>query len=308
MSSSTIIANATAAAAAVAKTLSSSPPTVLVVATAAAGACALAGFGIAHMLYLERYTDWLYYDLKLIKRRQPLGKVDKQERNLWENFSDLALLTFPPLLILAPTAVKAITTGTIDFSFKPLHILASNLLIYIGFDSIYYFVHRSYHEIPFLYRTIHKRHHETLPVHVFVTAKAYYLENLLAVTPGLICWVLATNALLTKGTFNFWTYIIPALTLIMEFNTGHSGYLDHWTLYVTSPLQYTIKMLPFARTLSAEHEIHHISVNKNYAPVFRLFDILGGSHESPAAEKYETADVVEPRFKPRASAPKEKSN
>ncbi|KAI8806025.1 hypothetical protein BJ742DRAFT_374166 [Cladochytrium replicatum] len=226
-------------------------------------------------------------------------KVDKQERNLLENFGDLATLTFPALLILAPHLLRALTNNTLDLSLKPLPIIWGTYLIYICFDVIYYFVHRAFHEVPFLYQHIHKRHHEELPVHVYLTARASYLENLLAVTPGLCIWILTTNTLTisSDGSLNLWNYVLPALTLVMEFNTGHSGYQDHPLLYVLSPLQFMIKALPFARNLAEEHEVHHLTMKKNYAPAFRVFDTWWGSNELPDHKLFDTADKIEPKFK-----------
>ncbi|KAI9320308.1 hypothetical protein DFJ73DRAFT_967229 [Zopfochytrium polystomum] len=266
----------------------------MLLATTVVGCCIFASFSVLHMLFFERWTDWLYYEKKILKRRQPLGK-----RISYTSPVDTVVLAFFPVLLRA----NGIFTNTTDFTFKPLDILASNLIVYLSFDTVYYFAHRILHESPFLYRTIHKRHHDSLPVHVFLTAKAHILENVIAVSPAMILWNFITMTFITKGVFNFWTIMLPNLTMIMEFNTAHAGYLDHWTMYVVSPLQ-CIKILPFARRVAAEHENHHLMVTKNYAPMFRHFDLLGGTHEGPAVEKYQTADVIEQTFKPR----KAKSN
>ncbi|KAJ1554109.1 hypothetical protein HK405_005990 [Cladochytrium tenue] len=274
--------------------------TAAAVATAAVAAVGLGGFAVAHQLWLERWTDWLYYEKKVLKRRLPLGQLDKQERFVTENFVDVSRLTFPALLTLAPHFLRAVAANAVEFRLRPLDIVLSEIGIYVCFDVIYYWVHRALHDSPFLYRWIHKRHHDRLPVHVYLTAHAHYLENLLAVSPGLCIWVMINLRFISPGTFNFWNYILPATSLIMEFNTGHSGYMDHPLLYIASPLQWIIKALPTARWVAAEHEVHHLSLKKNYAPIFKLFDKMGGSHEEPAYEKFDVADVIEPRFKPRA--------
>ena len=60
-----------------------------------------------------------------------------------------------------------------------------NIYFSVCFDSIYYFIHRFVHETPVLYKvpwreldtklivvqSIHKRHHDLLPVDVFLTGK-----------------------------------------------------------------------------------------------------------------------------------------
>ncbi|KAI8813429.1 hypothetical protein BJ742DRAFT_849731 [Cladochytrium replicatum] len=278
--------------------------TLAICATAAAAAAAFGVFFVLHMLWLENWTDWLYYEKKILKRRIPLGKVDKNERNILENFGDLATLTYTPLLFLAPHLLHAVQTNTLDLSVKPIPIILGTILIYICFDLFYYFVHRALHEVPFLYRNIHKRHHEEHPVHVYLTGHAEYIENILAASPGLTLWVLATNALtLSNGRpLNLWNYVLPAVTLIMEFNTAHSGYLDHPLLYFTSPLQYFVKMLPITRKVSLEHEVHHLSMKKNYAPVFWVFDRIFGTDEPGNPDLFYTAEVIEPKFKPKFTA------
>lgn len=267
---------------------------LLIILAASAMSLAYASFSVLHMLLLEQWTNYLYFTAKILKRRTPLGKMTSDRRHLLENFGDLACLTFPPMFVLAYHIVpKVLENGldAIDFSIRPVDISLSVIGIYICFDVFYYTVHRALHEIPFLYQTIHKRHHEDVPVHLFLTGKAEYIENLLAVSPGVTAWIVLTLTL--SPTLNLWTLLLPSLTLIMEFNTGHAGYLDHWLLYIMSPLQYIVKVLPTARWVAKEHEEHHLRLRKNYAPIFNLLDRIGGSHSVPGDEKFSTADVVE---------------
>ncbi|KAJ3143745.1 Cholesterol 25-hydroxylase-like protein [Irineochytrium annulatum] len=269
---------------------------VAVAVTALAAATALAGFGILHMFFLEAWTDWLYYEKKWLRRQQPLGKVDKSERNLFENFTDLFCMITPVMFILAPTFLDAISTNTLSLAFEPLNIFLGTVAIYLCFDVIYFFVHRAFHVNPYLYSTIHKRHHSDLPVHLYLTAKATYIENLLAVTPGLCLWVYGLIRL-SSPSLNLWTTLLPSLTLVMEFNIGHCGYLDSPWLFITSPLGLAIKALPFARWTASEHEVHHLTLRKNYAPVFSFLDRLSGSHEVPDYGRFETAETMEGRWK-----------
>ncbi|KAI8588821.1 hypothetical protein BDZ88DRAFT_420604 [Geranomyces variabilis] len=271
-------------------------PQYLVVLAVTAGIdLFFATFSILHMLVLEQWTNYLYFTKKVLKRRSPVGSMTSTRRALIDNFADLSLALVAPMFALSRRLVPAVQrrgfySGAIDYTFHPIDVALSVVGIYLCFDVWYYAVHRLLHENPFLYRTIHKVHHEDVPVHVFITFKGKYIENILAASPGLTLWVILT---LRFAGHNFWALLLPALTLIMEFNTAHSGFLDHPLLYAMSPLQYIVKTLPTARPIAQEHEVHHLRVKKNYAPVFSFLDRLAGTHVPADLSKFATADVIE---------------
>ncbi|KAI9352954.1 hypothetical protein DFJ73DRAFT_828959 [Zopfochytrium polystomum] len=262
----------------------------LVLATAAAGAFTCGLFAAIHMLVLEWWTHLLYSKLKVLKRRDP---VDESDRLVWGKIAPMALLTTPPLLLLARLFLQAAASGSVDWRLSAPRAAASMVLLTVLFDANYYFVHRAMHEVPFLYRTLHKwHHHHNTPGKPPRPRTVTYVENLLAATPALVLWVYAADALLCSPAagFNPWIFVLPAFTVIMEVNTMHAGFLDHWLLYLASPLRWVVAVLPFARTdIAAEHEVHHAKGRKNYAPIFRLLDILGGSNEMPAVAEYVVA-------------------
>ncbi|KAI8817496.1 uncharacterized protein EV422DRAFT_508825 [Fimicolochytrium jonesii] len=255
----------------------------------------LAAWAVAHMLVLEQWTNFLYFHARILKRRTPLGPMTNSRRHLSENFKDLTCLSITPMTLLVHIASPEVLSGRLDLALRPLDIAVSVIGIYICFDVIYYCVHRTFHQVPFLYVHIHKRHHEDVPVHLFLTAKAEYIENILAVSPGISIWVILV--LKFFPTLNLWTLLLPVLTLVMEFNTAHTGYLDHPLLYLMSPLQWLVKALPSARHVAQEHEEHHLTLKKNFAPIFSFLDRLGGTHSVPDRKRFATADVMESRIK-----------
>ncbi|KAJ3201088.1 hypothetical protein HDU82_008369 [Entophlyctis luteolus] len=265
------------------------------IALALAASAAFGVFFLAHMFWLEAWTDFLYFHKKILKRRTPLGDINKKGRFLFENYTVLFVVVFPALAILAPHLLRAFNKNELDLSFRPLDVILSTILSFLCFDIWFFFAHRTFHKVPFLYKHIHKRHHEDLPVRVYLTAKAEYLEHLLATTPGLCAWVMIT-LWLTAGNINLWTFVLPAMTLIMDFNVNHSGFLDHPLLYIVSPLQWFHKTVPFSRWVSVDHKVHHLHLTKNFALMFSFLDILAGLNKAPAYEKCGTTDVIEAKI------------
>ncbi|KAJ3180387.1 hypothetical protein HDU85_004092 [Gaertneriomyces sp. JEL0708] len=260
-----------------------------------AGSAFLASFFVGHMMVLEKYTDFLYLKAKVLKRRTPKAQLTSERRYIRENMIDYFFLTLTPLIVLVYNVYPTVEEHGFDFSFKLRDVLLSTIAVYFWFDTIYYIVHRMLHEVPFLYRTIHKRHHEDSPVHMYLTGHAHYLENLMAASPGLALWVCTVLYFFSSPLPNFWTIVLPALTLTMEFNTAHAGYYDHFLLYAMSPLQWMVKALPYARWLASEHEEHHLLLKKNYQPVFKWFDMMGGTNSVPEPSKYKSVDIIEKR-------------
>jgi len=250
----------------------------------------LSFFSLGHMLLLEKWTDYLYFDKKILKRRYALGKMTDARRVLGENFGDIFCLALTPTFVLSYLAVPVIAANGIDFSFRFLHVVIGTIILYLSFDIGYYAMHRTFHENKTLYRMIHKRHHVDMPVHIFLTLKANYLENVLAVSPGVTVWVAFAMYTVCAEVFNVWTIVLPLLTLVMEFNTGHTGYQDHVLLYVMSPLQWFVKALPGSRWMAQDHEEHHVSLKKNYGPFFWIWDYLGGTNAFVDASKFQTVD------------------
>jgi len=263
---------------------------------AAAGvglAAAVASFSVGHMLVLEKWTDYLYFDKKILKRRTALGRMTSERRVLAENWGDTFCLILAPAIVLAHVLIANVLEHGLDFSIRPLDLVLGTISIYVCFDLNYFFVHRMLHDNPYLYKNIHKRHHTDMPVHIFLATKANYLENIMAISPIISAWVATAVYMFSRPSSNVWSILLPALTLVMEFNTAHTGYQDHFLLYVMSPLQWFVKMLPYARWATQDHEEHHLKLKKNYAPIFTILDRWNGSLGVPDVSKFQTVDFFE---------------
>ncbi|KAI9327702.1 hypothetical protein DFJ73DRAFT_904754 [Zopfochytrium polystomum] len=274
---------------------SAEPPFLLVVAVAAAGAAASGVFAALHSVALGWWTDYLYYEKKVLKRRHPNVESDP----LWAYFAPMAVLTLPPVLLLSRLFLRALWSGTLDLDLNLADCAASLFLLAVLVDANYYFAHRAMHEFPFLYRSLHKHHHHHHPrrrpptdprVAPHPTARpnhtTTYAEHLLAATPALLLWVLLLSST-SAAAFNPWPVLLPAATVIMETNTMHAGFLDHYSLYVASPLRACLAPIPgVRRRMAAEHELHHKRGNVNYAPVFRWLDLVGGTNAAPDVAEY----------------------
>ncbi|KAI9105213.1 hypothetical protein DFS34DRAFT_588563 [Phlyctochytrium arcticum] len=144
-----------------------------------------------HPQYLfEQWTNSLYFNRQVLKRRGDMHRYTS------ENFWDLFVTSLLPVFLLVKHILSRVATEGLDWSFHPVDIILSTTAIYLCFDTFHYFAHRLLHgvTVPSLYRAIHKRHHEEVPVHIYhITGKANFLESVLASSPGMTAWVLLTN-------------------------------------------------------------------------------------------------------------------
>lgn len=128
-----------------------------------------------------------------------------------------------------------------------------SLLFYIVFEEIgFYYLHRLFHKVPFLYRNIHKKHHEfTSPIAVaaiYCHPIEHFFVNLMPLFSG--CLVLGTQSLAIVWS---WTF----LAIINTVNS-HCGYVFPG---FPSPLA---------------HDFHHYRFTSNYG-IMGILDSFHGT-------------------------------
>jgi sterol desaturase/sphingolipid hydroxylase (fatty acid hydroxylase superfamily) len=152
---------------------------------------------------------------------------------------------------------------------KPESPLGTPLSVYLQLlganftnEFFFYFIHRSMHEIPFLYRTIHKQHHQYIGTIGFASEYAHLIEQILA------------NDLPTFG-FCFFYGVHPLIWFVFLFwrleetYETHSGYCFRQTW---------LGRLGFLNGKQAEfHDFHHTHNTGNYGHhlMDRIFGTMG---------------------------------
>eukprot|EP00026_Physarum_polycephalum_P013755 Phypoly_transcript_14194.p1 GENE.Phypoly_transcript_14194~~Phypoly_transcript_14194.p1 ORF type:complete len:284 (+),score=27.49 Phypoly_transcript_14194:69-920(+) len=231
---------------------------------------------INYIYWADKYGAWLY-SKGLTTRCKSSINYDTSRRNYREMILEdffTAVTTF-----MAPSWYMATKIApvyeTIDFSFKPFETWLSLVALYVFFDTWYFFTHRLVHEIPAVYTTIHKRHHDTLPVDTYVVGRAEILENLILTTPGVMIW--AFVYLNFAPAPNVWAIFIPVVSLTSDFVLVHVGYYDTIYMYALNPFSLVVQYSLFSSGNVTRHELHHNLFTKNYSPMFPWFDRIFGT-------------------------------
>lgn len=159
----------------------------------------------------------------------------------------------------------------------------------VTFDFFHYWVHRTCHASATLYRVVHKRHHHHCSPSPLTTYDHSVLDvmgsNLIPAV--LSSCVLAAAGMPIRGE--------PELQLLFAFKAyvevaGHSG-VDarprSFPQFCWLPAAITCTRTPDGYTGIAghtrEHDWHHAVLRCNFSKRFRLWDIVFGTYEWPAA-------------------------
>jgi len=126
-------------------------------------------------------------------------------------------------------------------------------------DFSFYWLHRALHT-PFLYKHIHKLHHQYKEPNSWAVEYAHPLEYTFVNSTGLFLG----PALLQAHVYTFWIWLAIRLT---EGVDGHCGY-DLWF----SPFRY----FPF-RPGANVHDFHHSHNVGNYCSFFTFWDKICGT-------------------------------
>jgi len=251
----------------------------------------MVGVGVATVLldlFLSSYytlfvylSDWYatyWYAKGFLKRSKSSIKADASGRDKWsmvtENFGIIFCTLFPVSWLLAKLFLPDKVLN-LDYSFRPIHTLISQIGIYACFDTWYYFIHRFVHQTPYLYKAIHKRHHDMLPINTYVTGHAEILENLIFTSPGLCLWIFSYFNIVE--TPNAWAMIISFISLANDFALVHVGYYDNWILYLINPFSFVFQVCTGTIGMYSRHELHHNLFTRNYAPMSPWIDRLLGT-------------------------------
>ncbi|XP_011663545.1 fatty acid hydroxylase domain-containing protein 2 isoform X2 [Strongylocentrotus purpuratus] len=176
--------------------------------------------------------------------------ADKLRRTLWTVFLNQTIYNVPILIGLYYAAVRRGCGSTVE-ELPTFQTALYHLAVFVVVEEIgFYYSHRLLHH-PFLYKNVHKMHHEwTAPIGL-VTMYAHPVENLLANSlPAITGPLLVGSHLLT---FHIWLLLAQYVSMI-----HHSGY--------------HLPLLPSPEA----HDYHHLKFNNNYG-VLGILDWLHGT-------------------------------
>jgi sterol desaturase/sphingolipid hydroxylase (fatty acid hydroxylase superfamily) len=173
-------------------------------------------------------------------------------------------------LVLAGTAivVRTLGGGLVVLPSEGLGVIPAALVYVVTIDLLEYLFHRAQHAIPALW-AMHSLHHSDRAMNVSTTSRHFWLELAIkSVTIYLVASLLfaASPVIVLIYTAVSYYHFFPHMNLRVGFGRF---------ILLNSP-QY--------------HRIHHSSQplhrNKNFAGLFPVFDVLGGTHYVPAADEY----------------------
>jgi len=142
-----------------------------------------------------------------------------------------------------------------------LEILGQLVFFMLAEDCSFYWMHRLVHT-GFLYRKIHKQHHEFKTTVGIAATYAHFLEFIFvdAIPSGL-------GAALIGNRTHVFTYYMWVFVRIVETTDGHSGFDFPW-----SPFR-----LVFLGGSSSHHDYHHSHIVGNYSSFFTIWDRICGT-------------------------------
>ena len=127
------------------------------------------------------------------------------------------------------------------------------------YDAMFFVFHILLHKVPFLWKTVHKHHHDQEELSAFETDHLHPFEQLMLVLLGNESLRIVGAHPLSRTVFNVWLlYVLTINHSAMEFSLS----VD--------------RIVPFSLLHSpSDHEVHHVkNMTRNYQPVFAYLDAL----------------------------------
>lgn len=150
------------------------------------------------------------------------------------------------------------------------------------FDFFHYGTHRFLHSVPLLYRTIHKKHHETTMINANTTYNHTPLDLLITNLIPILCASAIVHVSPYTLTLLFWYKTIVEIS-------GHTG-------KGTSGSFIQCIYLPEALGISLysiDHSLHHLNLAVNFSKRFAIWDRLFGTKGSANPPKESTILDIE---------------
>lgn len=213
-------------------------------------------FGVSWFLGLAWERNW-WQQYKIQRNKYP---TTNQMRKTWRKIIFSHVIVQPLSLAFTwPMHTQLGVEKLLGLPFPPLTDILGQLVVYYFIEStLFYWIHRLLHENKFLYRHVHKQHHE---FHVSTALAAEYAHPIESVFGNYLPflagpWIFPPHAV---------TYLLWLAFRILQTLDAHSGYKLPF-----SPWNY----VPGGG--SAHHDFHHSHPNSGCYGSF-LWDSLMGT-------------------------------
>ena len=169
----------------------------------------------------------------------------------------------PFLLSAFYAAVVRPRYGPLDAPFPSLRTALPQLFVCMLVDDTwFYWAHRVCHEVPFLYRNIHKKHHRFFRTTVWAVEFAHPLEDLFVNTTATMLGGVVQGA--HPGVI-----VLYAALKLYQSTEAHCGYAVKFPLSIGSLID--------SMDASPAHHYHHAAVTSNYGGWFMFWDWVCGT-------------------------------
>jgi sterol desaturase/sphingolipid hydroxylase (fatty acid hydroxylase superfamily) len=156
--------------------------------------------------------------------------------------------------------------------------IAKSFIFELIFDLFHYCAHRIFHAYPFLYRNIHKKHHEIVHPSAGTTFHMSIVDLLLGYSlPLLLC----TQILNMSNYMSFSCLEFNLMTVYLTYQEvgGHMGkYMSPTSSF---PQCIWLPKLLGIELYTEDHDLHHTKVKYNFSKRFKIWDRIFNTYKSP---------------------------
>jgi sterol desaturase/sphingolipid hydroxylase (fatty acid hydroxylase superfamily) len=197
----------------------------------------------------------------LFTKLQPARRVEQKEWDLCVRMAGTNVAWLVPMMLASGRALSMLLAPWDSELPAPLAVFGRMVLCLVVDDAWFFGYHRMLHQIPFLYKHIHKPHHVFTAPFPLVALAQHPVEMLLQSVGG----QLGALVLLHAHPLEFWLYLAVRIYFGVE---DHVGVAVPWSLS---------RLLPGVFGGSEFHDEHHVKFTGNYASVLPLLDRLFGT-------------------------------
>ncbi|KAF1813052.1 putative C-4 methyl sterol oxidase Erg25 [Eremomyces bilateralis CBS 781.70] len=239
-------------------------------------ATGIMSFVLHEVLYFGRSLPWVIIDCIPAMRKykiQPNKIPTAKEQWYCAGFVLLSHFTveLPQIWLFHPIAHYFGLQTTVPFPpvWKMVYQIA---LFFFMEDTWHYWTHRFLHSSPFLYKNIHKLHHQYSAPFGLAAEYASPIEVMSLAFGTVGCPIIFAS--FTRDLHLMTMYLFVVLRLMQAID-AHSGYEFPWSLHHFFPVW----------AGADHHDMHHEKFIGNYASSFRWWDYIMDTENSPEATK-----------------------
>lgn len=151
-----------------------------------------------------------------------------------------------------------------------LYFIPNSFIFEIIYDFFYYWTHRALHANKYLYKKIHKKHHEYIyPIPIL----AFYMHPLDNLLSNIMPFIITLTIIPRKSLFTILMILVYKLNIEV---VGHSGKKINTSSF---PQMFLLPKLLNIELYVNDHDKHHIYNNHNYSKRFSLWDKVFGTYK-----------------------------